>query len=37
MAVFPHLKDTRFPDLGNVDVYKYQNDFDYARYDAAQM
>lgn len=37
MNSFPHLKDTRFPDLGNVDVYKYQNEFDYARYDAEQM
>lgn len=37
MAVFPHLKDTQFPDVGNVDVYKYQNNFNYARYDTTQM
>lgn len=37
MPEFPHLKDPRFPNVGNVDVYKYQNDFDYGRYDNAQM
>ena len=37
MPVFPHLKDTQFPDVGNVDVYKYQNNFNYARYDTTQM
>lgn len=37
MPVFPHLKDTQFPDIGNVDVYKYQNNFNYARYDTTQM
>lgn len=36
-AVFPHLKDTQFPDVGNVDVYKYQNNFNYSRYDSTQM
>lgn len=34
---FPHLKDTRFPDVGSVDVYQYANEFDYERYDFAQM
>lgn len=29
---FPHLNDTKFPNLGNVDVYAYQNDFDYTRW-----
>lgn len=37
MPVFPHLKDTQFPDVSNVDVYKYQNNFNYARYDTTQM
>lgn len=29
---FPHLKDTNFPNLNNVNVYSYQNDFDYTRW-----
>ena len=29
---FPHLKDTQFPLIDNVNVYKYQNNFDYARW-----
>lgn len=29
---FPHLKDTRFPDVNTVDVYAYQNNFDYRRW-----
>lgn len=29
---FPHLGDTRFPNLGNVNVFSYQNDFDYTRW-----
>lgn len=37
MPVYPHLKDSRFPNIGNVDVYKYKNDFDYSRYDEMQM
>lgn len=37
MPVFPHLKDTQFPDVSNIDVYKYQNNFNYARYDTTQM
>ena len=37
MPVYPHLKDSKFPDIGNVDVYKYRNDFDYSRFDDMQM
>lgn len=29
---FPHLDDTAFPLLENVDVYDYKNDFDYSRW-----
>ena len=29
---FPHIGDTQFPHLNTVDVYKYQNNFDYARW-----
>lgn len=29
---FPHLDDTNFPILNNVDVYKYKNNFDYTRW-----
>ena len=29
---FPHLSDTKFPMIDNVNVYKYQNNFDYARW-----
>lgn len=29
--------DSEFPLLGNVDVYKYDNDFDYSRYVPEQM
>ena len=34
---FPHLDDTKFPHLDTVDVFKFHNDFDYARYDDIQM
>lgn len=34
---FPHLDDSAFPGIGNVDVYKYKNEFDYTRYDDLQM
>ena len=37
MPDFPHLKDTQFPHVGNIDVYKYENEFDYSRYDTEQM
>lgn len=29
---FPHLSDTEFPNLPTVDVYSYQNNFDYSRW-----
>lgn len=29
---FPHLNDTQFPLIDNVNVYKYQNNFNYARW-----
>lgn len=29
---FPHLSDTQFPDLQTVNVYKFQNTFDYTRW-----
>ena len=29
---FPHLSDTRFPNLGTVNVYQFQNNFDYSRW-----
>lgn len=29
---FPALKDTNFPNLQNLDVYRYQNNFDYERW-----
>lgn len=32
---FPHLGDTAFPHLGNVNVYAYKNDFDYTRWKAS--
>lgn len=32
MADFPHLNDTTFPNLDNVNVYAYKNDFDYTRF-----
>ena len=32
MREFPHLADTAFPNVGNVDVYAYQNNFDYTRW-----
>ena len=34
---FPHLNDSDFPNIGNIDVYKYANEFDYTRYDSIQM
>lgn len=30
---FPHLDDTVYPNLGNVDVYGYRNEFDYTRWE----
>ncbi len=29
---FPHLNDTKFPMLNNVNVYSYRNEFDYTRW-----
>lgn len=29
---FPHLSDTAFPNLPNVNVYQFQNTFDYTRW-----
>lgn len=29
---FPHLSDTQFPDLPTVNVYQFQNNFDYSRW-----
>lgn len=29
---YPHIDDTQFPHLDNVDVYKYHNNFDYTRW-----
>lgn len=34
---FPHMSDTGFPDVQNVDAYKYRNEFDYSKYNRAQM
>ena len=30
---FPHIGDTAYPNLGNVDVYGYRNEFDYTRWE----
>ena len=37
MPNFPHMKENEFPHLDNVNVYKYENDLDYSRYDYTQM
>ena len=36
---YPNLKnnESAFPHVGNVDVFKYDNDLDYARFDYSQM
>lgn len=34
---FPHISDTNFPNVSNVDVYKYRNNLDYSRFDSVQM
>ena len=31
---YPHINDTKFPDIDTVNVYKYQNNFDYNRWKA---
>lgn len=30
---FPHLGDTAFPHLSNIDVWQYRNNFDYSRWE----
>ena len=32
MREYPHISDTRYPDLDTVDVYKIENTFDYSRW-----
>ena len=32
MKDYPHISDTKFPDLDTVDVYKIENKFDYSRW-----
>lgn len=32
MDKFPHLTDTKFPGVSNIDTYAYQNNFDYDRW-----
>lgn len=32
MMEFPHINDTQFPLLNNVNVYAYKNEFDYTRW-----
>lgn len=36
---FPHLTNNQsdFPNIGNVDVYQFDNNFNYSRYDFSQM
>ncbi len=36
---FPHLQNNEsgFPYVDGVDVYKYDNGFDYSRFDASQL
>ena len=29
---FPHLSDSQFPDRPTVNVYQFQNNFDYSRW-----
>lgn len=41
MSRFPHLtangNESAFPDVSNVKTYKYDNTFDYSRFDSMQM
>lgn len=32
MKDYPHISDTKYPDLDTVDVYKIENKFDYSRW-----
>ena len=34
---FPHISDNEFPIIDTVDAYKYENKFDYSKYDKTQM
>jgi hypothetical protein len=34
MPLFPHINDTAFPGVANIDVYKYRNELDYTRWHA---
>ena len=35
--VFPNISDTSFPNVGNVNVFGYKNDFDYSKFAQTQM
>lgn len=37
MPDLPHMKSSAFPHYKNVNVYKYDNELDYRRYDYSQM
>lgn len=37
MKRFPHLNDSQFPGIGNIDVYKFDNNFDYSQLDETMM
>ena len=37
MANFPHMSDTEFPNIEQVDVWKFKNDFPYENFDDVQM
>ena len=34
---FPHIDETSFPSVDNVDVWKFKNNFDYSKFDDIQM
>lgn len=37
MREFPHMNSSTFPDVSTVDVYKYNNEMNYARFNNDQM
>ena len=37
MANYPHMSDTSFPDVNQVDVWKLKNDFPFEEFDSVQM
>lgn len=38
MARFPHIEQSgSFPGVSNVNVWKYENEMDYSRFDTEQM